>query len=286
MKHLLRTTALVAIMGCFGFAAQAQSDGEAAGTETNAMNQASYCDKPWAQVDGNEDGFVSNAEASAAIDDHFAQIDLDGNGEITKTEWVDCLSKMRDRTAAEADRSDDNFAEADTNEDQQITRNEFREGSQSAYEDAQAANAGDDALIVLRRYVFLTPEESQDESAMQNMSADEAAGRSALTFDVLDQSGDGIIDTQEWAQRSPKITRDEDWASAEFDRIDDDATGSISQEEYSDAREQMLDEITTGSTPSNDSASGQNANAAEDAASQSTGAGQGIPVYIYQFSTM
>ena len=286
MKHLLRTTAIVAVMGCFNIAAQAQSDGQATETTTAAMNKASYCDKPWHEVDGNEDGFVSQTEASASIDNQFSQIDLDGNGEITKTEWVDCLSKMRNQTAAEADRSEDNFAEADTNNDQQIARDEFRQGSQSAYENAQAENADDNALIVLRRYVFLTPEESQDQTAMQTMSADEAAGRSALTFEALDKSGDGIIDTQEWSERSPRITRDEEWANAQFDRIDNDATGSISREEYSDAREQMLDQVTTGSTSATESASGQEAKAADETASQSTDSDQGVPVFIYRFSTM
>ncbi len=101
MNHLLRTTAIVAVMGCFSIAAQAQqSDGEAAGADTGTMNETSYCDKPWEKVDGNADGFVSKAEASASVENQFGQIDLDGNGELTKTEWVDCLSKMRDQTVA------------------------------------------------------------------------------------------------------------------------------------------------------------------------------------------
>ncbi|WP_417427049.1 hypothetical protein [Hoeflea sp.] len=287
MNHLLRTTAIVAVMGCFSIAAQAQqSDGEAAGADTGTMNETSYCDKPWAKVDGNADGFVSKAEASASVENQFGQIDIDGNGELTKTEWVDCLSKMRDQTAAEADRNEDNFAEADTNKDQQIGRDEFRKGSQKAFEDATAANAEDDKLIVLRRYVFLTPQEGQDQSTVKNMSADEAAGRSALTFAALNQNGDDVIDAQEWSERSPKFARDEEWANAQFDSIDSDSTNTVSREEFSDAREQMRDEMTTGSTNADDAAGDQTAEANKSAAAEADGSDKGIPVYIYRFSTM
>mgnify|MGYP003634015007 CR=1 FL=1 len=276
MNYLLRTTAIVAVLGGFGMAAHAQ--------QTDAMD-ANYCDKPWAQVDGNSDGFVSESEASSAIENQFGQIDLDGNGEITKTEWVDCMSKMRGQTTAEADRSDQNFAEADVNQDEQIDRDEFRQGSQQAYEDAQANNANDDSMIVLRRYIFLTPQESQDQTAMQTMSADEAAGRSALSFSALDSNGDDKIDSQEWSERSPKLTRDEEWASAEFDRLDEDANGSVNQDEYQSARQQMLDEMSTGSTTKDGSASTQPTEASGEASSQSSNSDKGIPVYIYRFST-
>ena len=207
MKHLLTTTALAAAMGCLSLAAQAQeNNAEAADMQNGTMQQqASYCDKPWTQVDGNSDGYVSQAEASSAIENEFGQIDSDDNGWISQAEWNQCMNKVSGQTA-EADRNEQNFAEADTDKDRQISRDEFRRGSQQAYENAQASNADDNSLIILRRYVFLTPEESQDKSTVENMSSDEAAGRSALTFSSLDQNGDDIIDTEEWAERSPAIT--------------------------------------------------------------------------------
>lgn len=55
MKHLFTTTSVVAAMGCFTLGAQAH---DTSGQDAN-MQQASYCDKPWTQVDGNSDGFVS-----------------------------------------------------------------------------------------------------------------------------------------------------------------------------------------------------------------------------------
>lgn len=195
------------------------------------------------------------------------------------------MNKVSGQTA-EADRNEENFAEADTNQDAQISCDEFRRGSQQAYESAQSENADHNSVIVLRRYVFLTPDESQDDTTAQNMSSDEAAGRAALTFGALDQNGDNIIDSQEWSERQPAITRDQDWANAEFDRIDDDATGSISQKEYRTARQQMLDEdLKTGSVGKDASTSGDYTQESEDSASASAVSGQRIPVYIYRFST-
>ena len=281
MKHLFTTTAIVAAMGCFTLGAQAQDSSQNVQTQ-----QASYCDKPWTQVDGNSDGFISETEASAAVDNEFGQIDSDGDGLISQAEWTGCMDRVSGQTA-EADRSENNFAEADTNQDQQISRDEFRRGSQQAYENAQSDNADDNSLIVLRRYVFLTPQESQDASTVQNMSSDEAAGRSALTFGSLDTNGDDRIDSNEWSEREPAITRNQNWANAQFGRIDEDATGTISQEEYRTARQQMLDEdLTTGSVGNDGSTSNNTTQTNEDSASASTASERGIPVYLYRFSTM
>jgi Ca2+-binding EF-hand superfamily protein len=279
MKHLFTTTAIVAAMGCFSFAAQAE--------QTGVSKQSSYCDRPWAQIDSNSDGFVSEMEAGAAADNQFAQIDSDGDGKIIKPEWAECLTRGGQQ-GAESDRSEQNFADADANQDQQITRDEFRRGSQEAYESAQSDAAGDNSYVILRRYVFLTPEESGDGSTVENMSSDEAAGRSALTFGALDQNGDDIIEAQEWAERSPAIDRNQDWANAEFDRIDGDANGSITQSEYRTARQQMLDDnLTTGSV-NNDTTAGESSAKTEEgsASAASAASGAGIPVYIYRFSTM
>ncbi|MDN3721879.1 hypothetical protein QW131_28640 [Roseibium salinum] len=81
-----------------------------------------------------------------------------------------------------------------------------------------------------------------------------------------------------------KIKRDEDWANAQFKEIDGDGTGSITQEEYRTARQQMLDDqLTTGSTKSQGEAGAEGTASTSETASDS---GDGIPVYIYRFGTM
>jgi len=271
MKRLFKTAGTVALLSCVSFAVQAQD--------------ADYCNQPWAQVDGNSDGMISKAEASASVENQFGQIDTNGDGEVSKTEYTDCMSRVSGQAAAEADRNEQNFAETDIDQDSKIDRNEFRQSAQQAYEDGSAQNADEDSVVVLRRFVFLTPEESQDQSKLKNMSADEAAGRSALTFSALDQNSDDSLGQEEWSERSPQITRNEDWASANFDRIDQDSSGSISKEEYQSARQQMLDDqMSTGSTSASTSASTSGEASGSGSATQASD--QGIPVYVYRFWTM
>ena len=277
MRHLLRTTAILLATGGFALTAQAQDTSEPQLT----AGSPSYCDMPWVQVDGNSDGFVSQEEATGAIDTQFGAIDADGNGEITKTEYVDCKTRTGGQAAAESSRDEQNFAEADANKDSGIDRNEFRDQARQAYDESQSAADDEQALLVLRRFVWLTPEEAQDESALKDMSADEAAGRSAMTFAALDQNDDDIIDTREWSQRSPSSRMTEEWASADFDKLDADATGSISQEEYRSARSKRLDQTTTASTEQ----SGDPASADDQSASQSGSDAEGIPVFVYRFLT-
>ena len=277
MRLLFRTTAILLATGGFALTAQAQDSSEPQLT----AGSPSYCDMPWVQVDGNSDGFVSQEEATGAIDTQFGAIDADGNGEITKTEYVDCKTRTGGQAAAESSRDEQNFAEADANKDSGIDRNEFRDQARQAYDDSQSAADDEQALVVLRRFVWLTPEEAQDGSALKDMSADEVAGRSAMTFAALDQNDDDIIDTMEWSERSPPSRMTEEWASAQFDELDDNATGSISQDEYRSARSKMLDRTTTAST---DQSSGS-ASTDDQQASQSGSDAEGVPVFVYRFLT-
>ncbi|MDN3721880.1 EF-hand domain-containing protein [Roseibium salinum] len=135
MKYLRRTTAIAAALSCFAFAANAQNNDQSGETASNtqAGAQASYCDKPWSKVDGNSDGTVSKQEASTAIENQFGQIDSDGNGEITKVEWITCMGSIDQQAAAEADRDKQNFAEADTDKDTKINREEFRKKRRAGF---------------------------------------------------------------------------------------------------------------------------------------------------------
>jgi len=177
MKTLVRTTAIALAMGglAFGAAAQETTDQtSASNAQAGQQMQASFCERPWATIDGNDDGFVAPNEASGAIDTHFSQIDANGNGEITKTEYVDCLSRMSGQTAAESDRDEQSFSSLDLNGDNQVNLEEFRDSAQKAFETAQSDNANSDAVLVLRRFVWLMPEEAKDESSLKDMTTDEA----------------------------------------------------------------------------------------------------------------
>lgn len=277
MKH---TTALAALLGAFAFAGPAQ-----------AQDGGSLCDTPWLQVDADEDGFVSKAEADGAVENHFAMIDEDGDGNITEVEYIDCLATAEEVTAVEADRTEDTFAEADKSGDGKLDRREFSSAAEQAYQESRSASADDaDGYLVLRRYVWLVPEEGSDGSMMSDMTKDEAASRSAMTFGALDTNDDGMVDTTEWINREPTSDRGEEWAKARFNMFDGDDSGDVTMEEYTQALSSMVDELTTASTetdePTSTDAGEQTAASDETAADTSSDEDKGIPVYIYRFWTM
>lgn len=319
MTVLSRTTALTAVLMVLGGAASAQTaDNAVSQGSGGAQSTPTVCDQPWIKVDGNEDGFVNRDEASQAIDQQFGQIDTDGNDEITKTEWVDCLSRNRDQVSAEADRSEENFASVDQNQDGNIDAGEYREGAEQAFKqmgnagsgasdasgndasasDSAAAGGDQNPIIVLRRFVWLTPDEANNPGSIGDMSEDEIAGRSAANFSSLDSNGDGILDTQEWSQRST-ASMSENHASARFDTMDSNASGSISRGEYAAAREATIGSETTASTnaassgasgTSSSSASGSHADQSDSAGQASRESGsagsEDVPVFIYRFMPM
>jgi Ca2+-binding EF-hand superfamily protein len=290
MKNLLLTTAM-------GMAIAITSGGLHAQTtdQQSSQNTASSfsCDKSWASVDGNEDGFVSREEASGAAEAMFSQLDADGNGEITKTEWVDCRSANRDLSSAETDRSNANFAGVDANEDQQIDPSEFRSQAEESYQafhqdqsaskdsgsQTEAASSEDaDPVIILRRYVWLTPEEAGSDETVANMSEDEMAGRAAANFRSLDGNGDGVLDTQEWSQSSSASGVSEDVAGGQFDTLDGDSSGAITRSEFMSYHDDMVDGSNTASTGSQTS---------DDAGQDQTSASRNdMPVFIYRFLSL
>jgi Ca2+-binding EF-hand superfamily protein len=244
MKKLLTSSAVVVIFGGMAFGAQAQTSTE---TDTQMSANGSLCEMQWIAVDGNDDAFITREEATGTIEEEFAQIDADGNGEIGKTEYIDCKTQGLDMQSAEATRDEESFAAVDVNQDEGIGREEFGQAAEQAFNESRSATSADaEPLITLRRFVWLTPEEASSDM-MLNMSDDEAAARTAMTFERLDADGDNIVDTREWAQATTPRGLSEHLAGARFDAIDADASGAIGQDEYISARFSGLDQMETGS---------------------------------------
>lgn len=285
MTHLLRTTAVALAMGGTAFAAHAQDTGSA-----NRMADAgSYCDAAWTKVDADGDGMVNRQEAQDAIEARFGAIDKDGDGNITRVEYFDCTGTPGALPSAAADRSAENFAEADANQDEAISRDEFRELAEISYDnvrEAMVTEAGrEEPFSALRRYVWMSPDEAENPQTMESMSKDEAAQRSAMTFDTLDTNDDGMVDTEEWTAR-PSAERDETWADARFDALDADASDSVSEQEYGEAMSRPLDQTTTasvdeGGTAQDDAQAGQDAQGAEAGDAGVVA----VPVYTFHFLT-
>jgi hypothetical protein len=242
---------------------------------------AVICDGRFANVDVDGDGFVNREEATRGIEQGFGAIDADGNGEITKTEYVDCKAQSRNQQTAEITRDAESFAAADANKDQGVDRGEYMGAAQQAYENASdASGAGPSS-----GYLWLTPDELEAGGA-KNLSADEAGARSAMSFDALDNNGDGILDTQEWEKAIPGGGNPGGAPTARFEMIDSDQSNSLSKEEYSQARTAMLDEMQTGSISADSATANQQGSDASASSGQSdTAPVAGVPVFIYRFMT-
>lgn len=284
MRKLLTSTSLAVVMAGVGFSALAQENASS-GAEDAAVG-AVICDGRFANVDVDGDGFVTREEATRGIEQDFAAIDADGNGEITKTEYVDCKAQSPDQQAAKVARDAESFAAADANKDQGVDRGEYMGAAQQAYENA--SRSGDATPLVV--YLWMTPEELQAGNA-RNLSAEEAGARSAMTFNALDDNGDGIIDTREWEKAIPGGGNPGGAPTARFEMIDSDQSNALSREEYAQARTAMLDAMRTGSVDSGSDAGGTAA--ADQQASDASGSGTetdaapavGVPVFVYRFMT-
>lgn len=319
MRHLLRTTAIALATGGLAIGAQAQESSDA--TQTAAADQG-FCETAWTKVDADSDGFVSKQEAQGAIDARFGQIDKDGDGNITRVEYVDCVTGTGAPTPAPGERTEANFQETDTNQDDAIDRDEFRDLAEQSYDSTrgasatdtgsdtsaksdtsksaeaqtdqsagsqseQTADAGETAasgpFVVMRRYVWLTPDEAGDPQMLRDMSKGEAAARSAYTFNSLDENNDDQVSVQEWKEREPSSGMTEDWANARFDEYDTDTSNAVSQEEYKQAWQRQLDQTTTASTESNMTGGEQTSDQDASDGQTSASSDQGIPVYFYHF---
>ena len=276
MKHMLTTSAIALVMGGLAFGAQAQEN------QADEQTAQSVCDTPWTQVDSNDDAFVSRKEATAAVDKRFGSIDADGDDKIDFAEYQACITATSGMQSAKADRSEESFKQADANQDDAIDANEYRDLAEQSYDNVQEAQVTDvnaEPFVVLRRYIWLTPEEAGDAGTMKNMSADEAAGRAAWNFASLDQNNDNRVSVEEWREHTAISVTDETQLRADFDEMDADSSDSISIEEYKQAQSTKFDATTTASV--DEGASGQSGS---DASGSDEGLGNhGVPVYVFRF---
>jgi Ca2+-binding EF-hand superfamily protein len=254
---------------------EAQGDQQAQAVPGGADDE-NRCEIPWTQVDTDGDGYVSDQEMSQDVTVRFNVIDTDGNDRVTRAEYVYCMTgALGNMNVAEIERDEGAFAQADINSDGVIDLNEFRQASQQAFQDAQSEDAGPQDFLVLQRYVFLTPNDAQNELKLDSITEDEAAGRSAATFNQLDQDGTGSINPSEWAEKSPEAGMNKEVAVRRFSALDADSSGDITREEFLNGFAGRLEESETHAEDSEQQA----------AASDEPSGQKGAPVYLYRFLT-
>jgi Ca2+-binding EF-hand superfamily protein len=264
MRHLGWTTALAVVMGMAASSVYAQ--------ETNTTASASQtqagsitCDNWYGRVDADGNGYISQDEQRAHVDAAFTSLDKDGDGQVSQAEYNECFVKPN-TMSVQADRTQENFGEIDANSDKALDMSEFRSSSQDAFrqmKSADASNQDDPKFLVIRRYIFLTPQETSQPQNLQSFSDDEAAARAATTFAMLDANGDGKVSVDEWTNNSPSYS--EERAKKRFEQLDADSSSTLSKEEYQSKM------------------SGMTAQSGQQESTQQTSE-QGIPAYDYRFN--
>lgn len=269
MTNLYRTAALALVMSASGLAAaQAQNNGE------ETASAPDYCDREWVALDGNEDGFISGKEASSALEARFDAIDADDNGKVTKTEYVDCKAS-NGMKAADAGRDEETFKAADADGNQTLSRREYGDAAATAYEEALATDDAAEPFIVVRRFIFLTPEEAARENAIADMSGDEIASRSVRNFSFLDADDNGEIAMSEWRVQTPRVGMSEEDANAQFSELDGNGDDTITRKEY----EAAVGKSASSSSASDDAEASPN----EQTANRQSSDAPGVPVFVWWY---
>ena len=101
----------------------------AAGKDTD------YSDKMFEATDANSDGVISKAEFLERPEKRFAEIDADGNGEITREEIDSLKAEIKEKLDGRdfSGRGDRVFGRADANSDGVISKAEFLEQSERRF---------------------------------------------------------------------------------------------------------------------------------------------------------
>ncbi|WP_375174404.1 hypothetical protein [Pseudooceanicola sp.] len=199
----------------------------------------SICKNGFVNSDSNGDGIISQDEVTAVRDQTFNALDADGNGELSRAEYVDCMNQSaRSAVGGDTPKSGGenaeipDFAGLDTNGNGAVDTQEYMGATHDARQQA-AAGDNPDAILLLRRYVFVPA--GFEDNDITSMSDEETASRSARQFRMFDDDQSGDISEEEWSNASSMKNDISEVLNMEYDGLDADASGTISSQEFSDA---------------------------------------------------
>lgn len=164
----------------------------------------------------------------------FAAMDTDGDGAVSKEEYVACRNAAAGTTSAEAERTSANMVVVDADSSGEISRDEFMATANIARIDAGNAEAPTDRPVqIFRRYIFIPANAAGAE--VRSMSEYAAGQRARRMFTALDANGDDALNEAEWAAPSAELGDQADTIGAEFDKIDLNGDGALDVGEYGEA---------------------------------------------------
>lgn len=190
----------------------------------------SECALSFETSDSDGSGGITQGEWASWRDQGFASMDRNGDGEIDRDEYANCMSMGVGDQMGKADRSADNMTEADMDKDGAVSAEEYRRAAEKAQGEA---GQGGDGILVLRRYI-LVPARASDRE-VQDMSQSEAAARSAQMFRTLDKDNDGKLTQNEWSVDNSMMADLSESTGRTFDQMDADKSGKISRAEFTNA---------------------------------------------------
>lgn len=259
MKRLIHTTAVTALAAAIPAMAVAQ----------NAQPQE-LCDVGFAKVDANGDGAIQPREVSQAAADDFAAMDTDDNGAVTQAEFMDCKTAGAGETMDETERTAADLAAVDLDADGEVTQQEFMQAGMDAYD--RAMEGDEEAKDAAARMIFAPVAIAQEPV---QIGPDMYAMRNRVLFVALDADQSGTVTEDEWAQ-SPVVRRSvRERLIDRFEQADTDASGELSEEEYSEARMEEYEAAKEDAAEADGEGAGDEAEAEAD-----------VPVVYYRYENV
>ncbi len=118
-SRLLGGLALLPVLGLFVAAAQAHPKGE---SHSSGFGGLKTCIMT---LDTDEDGEISAEEAKKLHEEPFSELDGNGDGKITKREFISEDAREKSRKKRKEERRAKHFAKLDKNDDGKVTLDEF-----------------------------------------------------------------------------------------------------------------------------------------------------------------
>jgi hypothetical protein len=147
----------------------------------------------------------SRAEVQAKVAEHFARVDANRDGVVTKAEAEAVRAERRERRGERiAERREDRFDRLDANKDGQLSRAEF-DGARELREQRRAARPGRMHLRAMRGRLHGRMFEMADANKDGRVTLQEAQAAALSHFDMADANRDGQVSRDERMQMRQRM---------------------------------------------------------------------------------
>ena len=229
MTH--KMTFVAAVAASFSLAAPAQAE------QHQKAENGLLCEDGYSATDVDGNGYISQIEMNAYAERSATDMDTDKSGTVSRDEYVNCNNALSGTKAASTQRTEEDMAALDENEDGSLTLDEFMTGSAELQ---QKASGGDDAAGEASLRVIFVPE-SMTAPDPTEISREDHAARAGLLFLALDQDKADVMTREEFMAETPPMVDISKTLNREFDKMDTDKSGDLTQTELIQANQKRAD---------------------------------------------